>query len=188
MRIGAGRKLDFDIFIKKIMKYILSFLFACIVCLNLDAQTIYIVRHGEKSSAEGVDLRNPPLSEKGLQRAKDLQKTLDKKNIDLIYVTNTFRSKQTAEQVAKAKGITPEVYNPMPDLKWIQSLLESKKDILIVAHSNTIHHIYNLIQEAAGKEKTVFEHSEDVYNSLYTFNVKKPAKLKIKVSSYGEGN
>ena len=171
-----------------VMKTLLSLLLSFFIILQVDAQTIYMVRHGEKSSAEGVDLKNPPLSDKGLNRAKDLQKTLADKNIEVIYVTSTIRSNLSAAEVAKAKNLKPTVYHPMPDLKWIQSVIDSKIDVLIVAHSNTISHIYNLILEAVGKDKKDFEHPEDSYNVLYMFDWNKSKVMQMKEITYGENN
>lgn len=168
------------------MKNILLLLIAMLAFYYVDAQTIYMVRHGEKSAAEGVDLKNPPLSEAGIKRSFDLQNELANKKIEVVYVTNTIRSKQTAEQVLKSNQLEPVLYQPMPTIEWVKELIESKKNVLIVAHSNTISHIFNLIKEAMGQEQSDFEHGEDVYDTLYTFNVKNPKKFKITMVKYGE--
>ncbi len=182
---NARRKIKF-VYIKTLhMKIILSLLLAIGSFQLLNAQTIFLVRHGEKANYEGVDLKNPPLSEKGLKRAHDLKETLAPEKIDVVYVTNTIRSYQTAEQVYTSRNLQPVEYDPMPSVEWVKSIIDAKKNVLIVAHSNTIAHIYNTIEEAVGREKTAIEHSEDVYNLLYTFYLKNLKKVRITVVNYG---
>lgn len=71
----------------------LILIFTIIGIYEIQAQktTYYLVRHAEKdTSVAGASMMqaNPPLSEKGMQRANRLASILKKEQIDYIFSTN----------------------------------------------------------------------------------------------------
>lgn len=69
--------------------------------------TVILVRHAEKAPPASDAPDNPPLSAAGLARAKELARVLADANVQTIFVTHFGRTHQTAEPLAKARGITP---------------------------------------------------------------------------------
>ena len=135
------------------------------------SQVIYLVRHAEKAIAESHD---PPLSEKGIIRAKRLSALLSEAQISAIYSTNFIRTLSTAEPLSTKLGLPIELYDPLKrDI--IQTIKNSGDNLLIIGHSNTIP---NLINTLLAYRK--FEHlAEDEYDKLFilskldeVFNVK----------------
>lgn len=101
------------------------------------ATTIYIVRHAEKldSSADS------PLSQEGIERAKELAHVLQDADLTTIFVSSRLRTQQTAAPIAEAMGIEPKrLGNPEDIAKAIQSD-HVGGHILVVGHSETVDNI-----------------------------------------------
>src|SRR5262245_44082889 len=70
-------------------------------------EVIYIVRHSDPPSTLNLDeiLDETPLSESGQQRAKMLAERLKDAGITAVYATQARRTVETAEPLAKARGL-----------------------------------------------------------------------------------
>jgi hypothetical protein len=66
---------------------------------------IVVVRHANKA-AEPTD--DPPLTQAGLKRAEDLAQALRNAGVTAIITTELHRTRETAEPLAKALGLTPK--------------------------------------------------------------------------------
>ena len=105
---------------------------------NVDEKitTYYLVRHAEKLS----DDKDPHLSEAGINRAKELGRTLSDVDLQAVYSTNYFRTKETVKDIASSSALLVEEYNPR-DLAGFVANLKSKytngEHVLIVGHSNS---------------------------------------------------
>jgi broad specificity phosphatase PhoE len=98
---------------------------------------IYIVRHAEKVTP-GAD---PVLTDAGYKRAGDLMRKLRNQGIRKIYVTETRRSQLTADSLRIRLHIDTVHYIADNYDKLILSIRQhhdAGRNILIVAHSNTI--------------------------------------------------
>jgi broad specificity phosphatase PhoE len=122
------------------------FIFLLLTCLVLfacgsgqEAKTIYLVRHAEKM----LDRDDPLLSVAGTVRSKKLAQILEDKGIVHIFSTNTIRTKATAQPLADSKGLQIELYDPKNHDELVGKLRKLKGNILVVGHSNTIHHLVN---------------------------------------------
>lgn len=105
---------------------------------NLEPQvtTYYLIRHAEKDRSDKTN-KDPHLTEKGLKRAENWEKTLKNVKFDAIYSTNYNRTKETASPTAKANNLELTIYNPRSiDTKTFMETTKGKT-ILIVGHSNT---------------------------------------------------
>lgn len=110
------------------------------------SQKYYIVRHAEKAQAsDGIVMQSPndpPLSEKGRERANMLRNRLANARIGYVYSTNTARTIQTATPFADAEGLRIDQYGRVDSLLLAQ-LKSLKKNTLIVGHSNTVDDLVN---------------------------------------------
>ena len=146
------------------MKFIIAvcFLNLIIACTH----KIYIVRHGEKSSEPP---KNPHLSKVGQQRAQNLILELKAKHITQIYSTNTFRTMETAMPLSKHIKVPVTIYINDTTSKLMAYIFNSKKNALIVGHSNTILNIIDSLQYAYVKDKV----KDTEYDNLIVVKYKK---------------
>jgi len=121
---------------------------------------IFLVRHAEKAS----DAKDALLSDKGQRRAQCLAHILQDAEIRGIYVTEVVRTQQTAQPLAKARGLNPIVVGA-DDLDTIVKDLRSDagKNILLVGHSDPVPKIL----ERLGAGKPAMEAWE--YDKLFIF-------------------
>ncbi len=98
--------------------------------------TVYIVRHAEKMLIDKEP--NPPLSEAGLKRAKDLAHVLRTAELKAIYVTEFKRTHETAGPTADAMGLVPIPTKALEPEKLAEVLKQKHSDesVLVVGHSN----------------------------------------------------
>ena len=160
------------------MKYLLiAFL---LVSLSSCGQTIYIVRHAEKGTPMG-NTSDVPLSTEGEARAQALKEVLKNEKIEVIYSTNTIRTTTTAKPTADHFGIPVETYGPRPDSAFINMLKNSKKNILVVGHSNTIDDIANML---TGETVVPGDLKDSDYDNLFIIK-RKGDKFILKKETYG---
>ena len=117
------------------------------------ATTVILVRHAEKAAANTManELKvanaarmsdDPPLSDAGVARAKELARVLGSIHLDAIYTTQYQRTRQTAAVVVNEKGIQPEAITAGD--RYAENMAErilsknSGQTVLVVSHSNTI--------------------------------------------------
>lgn len=142
-----------------------------IVALSSCQTTYYVVRHAEKATTPA---NNPPLTEAGKQRAEKLKTLLLSKNIKAIYSSDYVRTKETARPLAEKLGLPIGLYNPQEQTEFIEQLKASKKNTLIVGHSNTIRHIVNGLYEHDTLRTDI---DERIYDNLFVITRKRfPAR------------
>ena len=161
----------------------------CLLLLTILAvscsHSYYIVRHAEKAGATNGTImaspNDPPLSERGLERAEVLAKKLKHKHIHYIFSTNTIRTLATAAPLSKAIGVQPILYGPTPDSAFIHKLQTLKKNVLIIGHSNTVDDIVNGLCKAV---KVTGDLPDSEYNNLFIVTYKGD-KIKYRRKHYG---
>lgn len=107
---------------------------------GLAQQTIILLRHAEQTPTGGMMDGDPPLNETGARRAEALASALKDAGVRAIYVSQYARAQQTAEPLARALGVKPEVV-AKDDLKALTERLKSHEGqgaVLVVGHSDTI--------------------------------------------------
>lgn len=101
------------------------------------ATTVILVRHAEKAAPNG----DPPLTDAGSERAKELARLLSDANVRGIYVTQYQRTSLTAEPLAKASGITPAIFKTGDGYAKavVDDILarHAGETVLVVGHNNT---------------------------------------------------
>ena len=105
-------------------------------CWFGDSTTVLLVRHAEKSASPPSD---PVLAPAGEVRAATLPHVAADAGVSAIYVTNTNRTRQTAQDLADLLGLTPEV----PSGSVAELVNDIRTDhrgetIVVVGHSNTV--------------------------------------------------
>jgi len=149
--------------------------------------TMIFVRHAEKMTEPADD---PSLSEAGQRRVAELTRQLVDADvvagIDAIYVTDTRRSVQTAEPLARRLGIEMQYYQTDPDDNEpiVDKMVSDNKGkiILVVGHSNTLP---ALIADL-GASKRVPEIAEYEYDNIYIVSIPWFGKTKTIRLRYGE--
>lgn len=105
-------------------------------------QAIFLVRHAERADAatggNAMMANDPPLSEAGRARAESLATMLKDAGVTAIFTTQYQRTRQTAEPLAKALGLTVTVVNAK-ELATLPARIKAEKgNVLVVGHSNTV--------------------------------------------------
>jgi phosphohistidine phosphatase SixA len=164
---------------------ILIFLFL-VVCFSACTSNIYIVRHAEKST----DLKNDPhLTAKGLQRADALKTLLQNKKIQQIFSTNTNRTKETAIPISNFVSVPIQLYNNDTTLNFYKRIFLSKKNTLVIGHSNTVLKMI----DSLGLKRKIKTIADNAYDNIFIIKVKKyckvcfnPFKASLIENKYGE--
>jgi len=104
----------------------------------------YIVRHGEKAAASGAQMSSDvPLSAAGEERAQALKERLQNARVDHVFSTNTQRTRNTAQPLATARGLSIQTYDAR-DTGFVSRIkFISRGNVLIVGHSNTVDDLVN---------------------------------------------
>ncbi|HEY4639797.1 MAG TPA: phosphoglycerate mutase family protein [Thermoanaerobaculia bacterium] len=144
--------------------------------------TILIVRHAEKQLNAGDD---PHLSEAGVARAQALARVVEHANIDVVYVSQFLRNKETVAPLA-AKQISV-VTLPVGKSEEYPKLIvndiltkHSGKTVLIVSHSNIVP---GIVEELAKVKVPDIPDSE--YSRLYIVTVQPGKAPKVIAAQYG---
>ena len=131
-------------------------------------QLVYLVRHAERAdqAAPAGQMQapnDPPLSPAGEARAKRLATMLRDAGITAIFTTQFRRTRDTAQPLASARGLTPLV-NPGADTAGLVAKLRAEHAtgiVLVVGHSNTIPEI---IAALGGPAITI---ADNEYDNLF---------------------
>lgn len=121
--------------------------------------TIFLVRHAEKVD----DSRDPDLSEAGKQRAAMLADLLKNENIKEIYTTSYKRTIQTGTPLATMKDIKLKTYKADSLRAFADLLLNTRKNILVVGHSNSTISLL----DAMGTEHHIKKIEDSDYSNLF---------------------
>lgn len=159
------------------MKYIFILVFFC-SCYN----TYYVVRHAEKVLTP-PNASNPPLTNIGVQRSKDLNTYFGKKQPDSIFVSNFLRTQQTAAPTATEAGVTAIIIN-QADTNAINAFINrlykmNKKKVLIVGHSNTVPRIVKALSGT-----TINTIAENDYDNMYIIKIRRTNR-QLNQTTYG---
>lgn len=107
-----------------------------------DATVVILVRHAERAAEPRND---PPLSPAGEARARALAAALADTRLDGIITTQFLRTRATADSIARARNITPDVVPTAGGTALhVQAVADfvrqrfAGKTVLVVGHSNTI--------------------------------------------------
>lgn len=167
----------------------LCFILFAICFLTSCTSTIYIVRHAEKSTEPKND---PHLTDAGKQRAIDLKNVLVNKKVKTIYSTNTNRTKETAEVLSQSINTPVLLYKNDTTKNLFKDVFISKKNTLVVGHSNTILPMLDSMQIAHSKNLVPdweYDNLIVIKTKKYCYDCTKPFKVKkVIFKKYGTLN
>jgi phosphohistidine phosphatase SixA len=152
--------------------------------------TVFLIRHAERADAPRED---PPLTEKGNLRAQELARMLGGAGVKAIYTSQFLRTKQTAEPLAKALGLTAtpialKMSQTNPREVSEQSIAEmankiherAGETVLIIGHSNTVPEVIKML----GGD-VVPKIDEKKFDDLFVVTVHGKGKAKVVQMKYG---
>ncbi len=152
--------------------------------IDKNATTFFLVRHAEKMK----DSSNPALTEKGIKRAKDLEKVLANIPVKAIYTSDFIRTKQTVEHIAMMRYMDGDVkiYNHKDLGGAAEQMISNhpKEVILVSGHSNTTPAMINILTGTDDWQSL----SESDYDNLYIVSVYENAPAKVLHFKYGDPN
>ena len=117
----------------------------------------YVVRHLEK--AAGSD---PPLTEEGATRARQLAELLADREIAAVFATQTQRAMQTARPLAERLGLSVRAYDPSDPDALVRAARQASGPVLVVGHSNTVP---DLVERFGGAAQPSM--SEEEYGTVF---------------------
>jgi broad specificity phosphatase PhoE len=142
------------------------------------AATIILIRHAERAGAMGGD---PPLSDRGKQRAEALVPLLKDKNLRAIFITDTLRTRQTVAPLANRIALEP-VELPGRNVAGLIARLKKFGEgdtVLVVGHSNTLPEI---VEGLGGSTARIGETEFDRMITVVTHENEKPT---VTTTRYG---
>jgi broad specificity phosphatase PhoE len=141
------------------------------------AQTVVIVRHGEKVSPNG----DPDLSDAGKARAQALAAALAGARVSTVLATPLKRTQQTAQPSADAAGAKIETISldggvPAHAQRVAEVARKAPRDttVLIVGHSNTVGEIARALGDPAPSPVTDCDYDQ---MTVISFNAPSPRAI-----------
>ena len=127
---------------------------ACTSLRPAPQPSIYVMRHLDTPAG----VADPDLTENGRATALRLARWFDRRDPpQVIYVSTTKRSRQTAEPLAARLRITPKTYNPADTPGLVAAVLAERGTVLVVGHSNTVPEI---IERIGGQRPAPLHHPD----------------------------
>ena len=150
--------------------------------VTLADTTVIVIRHAERDNGA------LNLNDTGKSRAKNLLEVLCDADISAIYTSTAIRTKQTASPLSGAIDATLTAVSGADKLnedyaKELAGMVrgQTNKSVLIVSHSNIIHHIVNELTDAK-----IPKINSDEYDNLFVIIIPNNAeKGKLIRATYG---
>jgi broad specificity phosphatase PhoE len=146
--------------------------------------TVILVRHAEKAARPADD---PPLTNEGERRARDLAAALADAHVTTVIATQFQRTQATAKPISQAVGqatiIVPATADPKGHAAAVVEKIRSAPaggTVLIVGHSNTVP----LIIEALGGPK-MKDLCDAEYANLFVLEMPATGSPKLVRAKYG---
>ena len=140
---------------------------------------VFLVRHAERAdagmAAAKVAGADPELSDTGKARAASLAVLLKDAKITAIFTTEYKRTRDTAQPLAAATGITAAAVDSKDSASLIDKVKASAGNVLVVGHSNTLPDII----KALGIAEPVAIADDQFDNLFIVVRGARPALLRL---------
>ena len=133
---------------------------------------VFLVRHAERAATSGHVPADTGLSAAGRERAQDLAHALKDAGIKTIFTTEYTRTQETATPFAESLGIRPEVVSADDFRSLVVKVRETRANVLVVGHSNTLPQIIRALGVASRITVT-----ESDYDNLFLVILSQPPQL-----------
>jgi broad specificity phosphatase PhoE len=90
------------------------------------------------------------------------------KEIAHVFSTNTLRTKATVQPLVDQNGLEIEIYDAKKHDDLVKELRNRKGNVLVVGHSNTVHHLANYF---VGKSEPYPELTDIEYNFIFVVSL-----------------
>lgn len=143
-----------------------------------EAVTVVIVRHAEKAGEPADD---PPLSEAGKARARELARVMGDGAVTALYASDRRRTLETVRPLADRLGLSARVLPALDAAGLAAELAALPGGVAVVAaHSNTIGPI---IEALGGGTIPPIEDRD--YDDLFVVTLLAPGRARVVHLSYG---
>ena len=146
-----------------------------------EGTTVILIRHAERLTTPDDDDDNPHLSPAGKARAKLLVRVLSRANLAAIYTSEKIRTKETAQPLAAALGLSPKEKTEAPDIKEDILLNHEGKTVLVVGHSDTVPGVIRLLGNTSEPEIDPAE-----FDNMFVATVLGVGKVRVTRLKYGD--
>ncbi|KEO72861.1 SixA phosphatase family protein [Anditalea andensis] len=145
---------------------------------DVDERAIYIIRHAEKEA----DKDDPALSEMGEDRAFRLKEILQDLDIKAVYSSDTKRTRDTIIPFADEEGLYLKIYDTENHGELVAKLQDEEGNVVVIGHSNTVHHIVNLLIG-----RTVMEElDESDYENIFIVYIDEEGGTRLERKKYAD--
>ena len=155
---------------------VLAVAFALASAAFAETTTVILVRHAEKAGTSG----DVPLTEGGVERAKELARVLSDAKIDKIYVTQWVRTLQTVEPLVAKIKVEPETFKTgdtyARDIAAHIRKNDAGKTVLVAGHSNTTVDVLRALGVENPRKIEDWEHDQLF---IVTLNGEKDVKMTV---------
>ena len=144
-----------------------------------DVTRIFLVRHAEKGYGS-----DPTLTFQGVRRADLIANIFKKLPLDAVYATKYKRTQETAQPVAREKGLEVELY-AADELTTFSLRLRRKyegQSVLVVGHSDTTPELINRLVTSGVLERI----DERDYSNFYIVAINEQGDKEVLQLKYGE--
>lgn len=145
---------------------------------DLEERAIYVVRHAEKEATE----KDPQLTKAGDDRAIKLKNILQGKDIQAVYSSDTRRTRNTIIPFTDEEGLYINIYDTENHGELVSKLQEEEGNVVVVGHSNTVHHIINLL---IGRQ-IMDELDETDYENIFIVYINEEGGTRLEKKKYSD--
>ena len=144
-----------------------------------EGTTVILIRHAERVVTPGNN--NPPLSAAGKARAQLLLHVLSRAEVSAIYTSEFIRTKETAQPLAEALGLSPIEATNEQAIKTDILLNHAGKTVLVVGHTNTVPKVIQLFGDNSGHEI-----ADEEFDNMFVATVLGEDKVRVTRLKYGK--
>jgi broad specificity phosphatase PhoE len=126
---------------------------------------------------------DPLLSVAGTARAKKLAQIMADRDISHLFSTNTRRSIATLQVIADEQNLSIDNYDVKDHDALVKELRSRKGNIVVVGHSNTLHHVVNYF---VGDGEKFNELGDIEYDFIFEIHLENNGKARVVRRVYKE--
>lgn len=142
--------------------------------------TVIVVRHAEKATASADMKGDPPLTEAGTARAKQLVTAVEGLKPAAVLSTDTARTRATAAPVAERFKLQTELVDAKPAAVAAAVRRHAGQTVLVVGHSNTVPAI--VVELGAPRPNDL---CDGEFDNLYVVRVPASGPATVEQKKYG---